>query len=144
MAIEEGLADDPNAIVDMSAMWLIPQFALLGAGDAFNSSGQVEFYMTRFSKSMSSIAVALYTFGMAMAALVGSVLVSTVDNVTSSGGKISWLSKNINKGHVDYYYWLITILGLVNFVYFLICCRVFYNEPLKDENERTAFSEDNR
>ncbi|THG09492.1 hypothetical protein TEA_000137 [Camellia sinensis var. sinensis] len=85
MAIEEGLADDPNAIVDMSAMWLIPQFALLGAGDAFNSSGQVEFYMTRFSKSMSSIAVALYTFGMAMAALVGSVLVSTVDNVTSSG-----------------------------------------------------------
>ncbi|XP_028080096.1 protein NRT1/ PTR FAMILY 1.2-like isoform X2 [Camellia sinensis] len=144
MAIEEGLADDPNAIVDMSAMWLIPQFALLGAGDAFNSSGQVEFYMTRFSKSMSSIAVALYTFGMAMAALVGSVLVSTVDNVTSSGGKISWLSKNINKGHVDYYYWLITILGLVNFVYFLICCRIFYNEPLKEENERTAFSEDNR
>ena len=102
MAIEEGLADDPNAIVDMSAMWLIPQFALLGAGDAFNSSGQVEFYMTRFSKSMSSIAVALYTCGMAMAALGGSVLVSTVDNVTSSGGKISWLSKNINEGHVDY------------------------------------------
>ncbi|CAL5390165.1 unnamed protein product [Camellia sinensis] len=141
MAVEDGVADDPNAIVDMSAMWLIPQFVLLGVGDAFNSTGQIEFYMTRFSKSMSSIAVALYTVGIAMAALVGSVLVSTVDDVTSSGGKISWLSKNINKGHVDYYYWLIMILGLVNFVYFLICYRVFYNEPLKDENERTAFSD---
>ncbi|KAL7248935.1 hypothetical protein ACSBR1_011167 [Camellia fascicularis] len=140
MAVEDGVADDPNAIVDMSAMWLIPQFVLLGVGDAFNSTGQIEFYMTRFSKSMSSIAVALYTVGIAMAALVGSVLVSIVDDVTSSGGKISWLSKNINKGRVDYYYWLITILGLVNFVYFLICCRVFYNEPLKDENEMTAFS----
>ncbi|KAF5947265.1 hypothetical protein HYC85_013222 [Camellia sinensis] len=142
MAVEDGVADDPNAIVDMSAMWLIPQFVLLGVGDAFNSTGQIEFYMTRFSKSMSSIAVALYTVGIAMAALVGSVLVSTVDDVTSSGGKISWLSKNINKGHVDYYYCLIMILGLVNFVYFLICYRVFYNEPLKDENERTAFSDE--
>ncbi|GMP51932.1 hypothetical protein CsSME_00017964 [Camellia sinensis var. sinensis] len=142
MAVEDGVADDPNAIVDMSAMWLIPQFVLLGVGDAFNSTGQIEFYMTRFSKSMSSIAVALYTVGIAMAALVGSVLVSTMDDVTSSGGKISWLSKNINKGHVDYYYWLIMILGLVNFVYFLICYRVFYNEPLKDENERTAFSDE--
>ncbi|CAL5392285.1 unnamed protein product [Camellia sinensis] len=142
MAVEDGVADDPNAIVDMSAMWLIPQFVLLGVGDAFNSTGQIEFYMTRFSKSMSSIAVALYTVGIAMAALVGSVLVSTVDDVTSSGGKISWLSKNINKGHVDYYYWLIMILGLVNFVYFLTCYWVFYNEPLKDENERTAFSDE--
>ncbi|THG10103.1 hypothetical protein TEA_021673 [Camellia sinensis var. sinensis] len=95
MAVEDGVADDPNAIVDMSAMWLIPQFVLLGVGDAFNSTGQIEFYMTRFSKSMSSIAVALYTVGIAMAALVGSVLVSTVDDVTSSGGQL-FLMRAIN------------------------------------------------
>lgn len=123
VANEEGLEDKPEATVAMSAMWLVPQQVLLGLAEAFNAIGQIEFFYSRFPRSMSSVAVAVYTFGMALASLVGSVLVSIVDGVTGNGDNTSWISSNLNKGHVDYYYGLITFLNLVNFVYFLFCCR---------------------
>ncbi|KAG5552140.1 hypothetical protein RHGRI_010292 [Rhododendron griersonianum] len=61
-SIEFNLDNNPNAGFQMSAMWLVPQFALLGA-----------FWLiyTQFSKSMASIAVALYTLGMAVRAWSG-------------------------------------------------------------------------
>ncbi|PSR91259.1 Protein NRT1/ PTR FAMILY 1.2 like [Actinidia chinensis var. chinensis] len=124
-AIDEGLENDPSGVVKLSAMWLVPQYTLLGLAEAFNPPGQIEFYFSRFPKSMSSIPMALFALAMAMSSLLGSLLVNIVDGATTKGGKVSWLSSNLNKGHIDYYYWVITFLGLVNFVYFLICCRAY-------------------
>ncbi|XAR70863.1 hypothetical protein NMG60_11027897 [Bertholletia excelsa] len=124
-AIEEGVEDKKDAVLDMSAMWLIPQYALLGVAEAFYSIGQLEFFYSEFPKSMSSIAMALSTLGLAVSGLIGSALMNVVTGVTSGGGRVSWLDSNLNKGHVDYYYWLLTLLGLLNFGYFLICCWAF-------------------
>lgn len=121
-AIDEGLVDKPNIVMDMSAMWLIPQFCLLGLAEALNAIGQIEFYYSQLPKSMSSIAIALYTLGMAVADLFNGVLVKIVDDITKQDRKESWLSNNLNKGHLDYFYWLITMLCVVNFGYFLVCC----------------------
>lgn len=87
---------------------------------------------------MSSIAVAIFTLGTAVANLVGSLLVNIVDGVTSKDGNESWLSSNLNKGHLDYYYWLISVLGLINFIYFVACCWVY--GPA--DNPKTRYSED--
>ncbi|KAL7619116.1 hypothetical protein Lser_V15G01863 [Lactuca serriola] len=109
---------------DMSAMWLVPQYCLLGLAEAFNAVGQMEFYYSELPKSMSSIAMALFMVSNAFSGLVGSFLINVVDSVTSEGGEVSWLSSDINEGHVDYYYWLLGFLSLLNFFYFLICCRL--------------------
>lgn len=45
-----------------------------------------------------------------------------VKKVTGSQG---WLADNINNGRLDCFYALLTILGLVNFVAFLMCARGF-------------------
>ncbi|WJZ85088.1 hypothetical protein VitviT2T_004646 [Vitis vinifera] len=131
IANEQGLDEQPAATLNMSAMWLLPQFILFGFAEAFSAIGQIEFYYSQFSKSMSSIAVALFTVGIAGSNLVGSLLVNVVNSVTSKGGKESWLSSNLNKGHLDYYYWLITILCLINIIYFLVCCWSY--GPFEDE-----------
>ncbi|XP_015168089.1 protein NRT1/ PTR FAMILY 1.2-like [Solanum tuberosum] len=122
-AIEEGHEDDPSALVNMSAMWLMPHYALLGVAEAAHAVGQIEFY-SLLPKSMSSMASAMYTVGTAVSSLVVSILVSGVDWLSSTGGKTSWLSSNINKGHLDYYFWLLTFLSLLNFFYFLVICPV--------------------
>ncbi|KAM0071421.1 putative proton-dependent oligopeptide transporter family, MFS transporter superfamily [Helianthus debilis subsp. tardiflorus] len=114
----------PNTTVDMSAMWLVPQYALFGLAEAFNSIGQMEFYYSELSKSMSSIAISLFMVSNAISGLVGSLLVNVVDALTTKGGNISWLSSDINEGHLDYYYWLLGFLNLLNFCYYLVCCRV--------------------
>jgi len=121
-AIDKGLADNPGTVMDMSAMLLIPQFCLFGLAEAFNAIGQLEFYYSQLPKSMSSIALSLFTFGLAVANLLGSLLVKIVDGATKKNGNNSWLSSNLNKGHLDYYFWLITVMCVVNFVYFLLCC----------------------
>uniref|UniRef100_A0A2N9H1W9 Major facilitator superfamily (MFS) profile domain-containing protein n=1 Tax=Fagus sylvatica TaxID=28930 RepID=A0A2N9H1W9_FAGSY len=122
VAIDQGLVDKPRTVMDMSAMWLIPQYCLFGLAEAFNAIGQIEFYFSQFPRNMSSIAMALFTLGMAVANLVGTLLVRIVDRATKKGGNESWLSRNLNKGHLDYYYWLLTIMCVANFVYFLVCC----------------------
>jgi peptide/histidine transporter 3/4 len=55
-AIQEGYIDNPKAVLNMSAMWLIPHNILCGMADAFNAIGQSEFYYSQFPSSMSSIA----------------------------------------------------------------------------------------
>ncbi|KAK7384871.1 hypothetical protein VNO78_30574 [Psophocarpus tetragonolobus] len=118
-AIEQGFVDQPDAIIDMSVIWLFPEFILLGIAEAFNPVGQVEFFYAYFPKTMSSFAMALFTLELAAANVVGSVLVSMVDKFTSVGGKESWLSTNINRGHLNYYYALLTFMAIINYFYFL-------------------------
>ncbi|KAL0374371.1 UNVERIFIED_CONTAM: protein NRT1/ PTR FAMILY 1.2 [Sesamum radiatum] len=124
-AIDEGLADVRNAQVNMSAMWLIPQHSLIGLAEAFNAIGQIELYYSQFPKSMGSIAVALFALGMAIANLVGSIIVNITDVVSKRGGRESWVSSNLNRGHYDYYYWILTILSVGNLVYFIFCSRAY-------------------
>ncbi|XP_015083711.1 protein NRT1/ PTR FAMILY 1.2-like isoform X1 [Solanum pennellii] len=123
IAIDQKVPQDvPN--INMSAMWFVPQYVLLGLADAFNAIGLVEFLYSELPKSMSSFVVAIFTLGMSVSGFFGSLLVNVVDNVTSYGGGVSWLSSNINNGHLDYYYWLLAFLNVVNFLYFfLIICR---------------------
>ncbi|CAN8288228.1 unnamed protein product [Cochlearia groenlandica] len=130
-AISQGYASNANAIVDISAMWLIPQYVLHGLAEALTAIGQTEFFYTEFPKSMSSIAASLFGLGMAVASLLASVILNAVNELTSRNGKVSWVSDNINKGHYNYYYWLLAIMSFVNVVYYAICSWSY--GPLVDE-----------
>ncbi|XP_057474208.1 protein NRT1/ PTR FAMILY 1.2-like isoform X1 [Actinidia eriantha] len=120
-AIASGHLDNPKGVVHMSAMWLVPQHFLNGIAEALNAVAQNEFYYTELPKSMSSIAMALTGLGLAVGNLLASLILNVVDDVTSKGGKQSWLSNNINQGHFDSYYWLLAIMSAVNLFYFLLC-----------------------
>ncbi|KAI3806865.1 hypothetical protein L1987_22782 [Smallanthus sonchifolius] len=124
-AIEDGFLNDSQAVIDMSAMWLVPQNVLNGLAEALNIIGQIEFYYSEFPKSMSSIASALYLLGVAVASLLASVLLSTVDGLTKGKGKEGWIDTDINKGHYDKYYWLLAIMSCVNFLYHVVCSRAY-------------------
>lgn len=75
---------------------------------------------------------------MAVANLLASAIISTVDNVTSKGGKESWVSKNINRGHFENYYWLLAILSAINILYYVVCSWAY--GPSVDER-RTAMDD---
>lgn len=120
-AIEEGYFSNSQAVVNISAMWLIPQHVLSGLAEALNIIGQTEFYYSEFPKSMSSIASSLYLLGAGVGSLLASFVLSTVDTLTKGDGKESWISTNINKGHYDKYYWLLAIMSCVNFLYYVVC-----------------------
>ncbi|XP_047257169.1 protein NRT1/ PTR FAMILY 1.2-like [Capsicum annuum] len=86
IAIKEGHSDDPNGVIPMSAVWLLPQNCLLGFAEAMNAIGQNEFYISEFPRSMSSIASTLLALGMGLGSLLASFIMSTIDNLTKRGG----------------------------------------------------------
>lgn len=105
----------------LSAMWLLPYMILGGISEALNSIAQNEFFYCELPKSMSSVATTLSGLNMAAASLVSSWIVTVVDVTTCR----SWITEDIDEGHLDYYYWLVAGLSLLNLVYFVLCCKSY-------------------
>ncbi|QCE16077.1 protein NRT1/ PTR FAMILY 1.2 isoform X2 [Vigna unguiculata] len=133
IAIEQGYSDKAEAVVKMSALWLLPRQILNGLAESLTVIGQSEFFLTELPSSMSSLASTLSGLGLSVASLVASLILSVVDRVTGGGGHESWVSSNINKGHYDTYYSLICALCLLNSVYFLYCSKSY--GPCKDRRK---------
>ncbi|KAM7251806.1 hypothetical protein ACFE04_023689 [Oxalis oulophora] len=113
-----------STISPMSAFWLVPLLAITGLAEGFNSVGQMEFYYQQLPENMRSVAGAFYFCGMAMASYVDGLLVSLVHEKTK-GGSGDWLAEDLNKGKLEYYYYLIAMLGVLNCGYFLVCSYLY-------------------
>ncbi|WZZ22601.1 hypothetical protein YC2023_123988 [Brassica napus] len=105
----------------LSAMWLLPYMLLGGISEALISIAQNEFFYSELPKSMSSVATTLSGLNMAAASLVSSWIFTAVDTATCR----SWITEDINEGHLDYYYWLMTAFSLLNVVYFVWCSKAY-------------------
>lgn len=99
----------------ISAFWLVPQFFLVGSGEAFFYVGQLEFFIREAPARMKSMSTGLFLSTISMGFFVSSLLVSIVDKVTRK----RWLRSNLNMGKLDRFYWLLAVLGVLNFLVFL-------------------------
>ncbi|KAL3575222.1 hypothetical protein D5086_023323 [Populus alba] len=118
-----GNAPRKGAISSMSALWLIPQLSLSGIAEVFGSIGQVEFYYKQFPENMRSIGGSLFYCGVAASSYLSSLLITVVHQTTNGAATGNWLSEDLNKGRLDYYYYMIAALGVLNMGYFLLCAR---------------------
>ncbi|KAL1213673.1 Protein NRT1/ PTR FAMILY 2.13 [Cardamine amara subsp. amara] len=116
-------AGDPAGMTPMSVFWLSPQLILMGLCEAFNIIGQIEFFNSQFPEHMRSIANSLFSLSFAGSSYLSSFLVTIVHKFTGGHGRPDWLNKDLNVGKLDYFYYLIAVLGVVNLVYFLYCAR---------------------
>ncbi|KAF8042747.1 hypothetical protein BT93_A1162 [Corymbia citriodora subsp. variegata] len=105
----------------MSVFLLIPQFLLVGSGEAFIYTGQLDFFITQSPKGMKTMSTGLFLTTLSLGFFFSSLLVSIVKKVTGGGGRQGWLADRINYGRLDWFYGLLTILSLVNFVMYLVC-----------------------
>uniref|UniRef100_A0A7N0VGD2 Nitrate transporter n=1 Tax=Kalanchoe fedtschenkoi TaxID=63787 RepID=A0A7N0VGD2_KALFE len=129
-----GTSPRRGAVSSMSAFWLVPQLATAGLAEAFMAVGQVEFYYKQFPENMRSIAGSLYYCGMAIGSYVSGFLVSVVHHATAGVASGNWLPEDLNRGRLDYFYFMIAGLGVVNVVYFLVCTKWYKYKGDTDEN----------
>lgn len=101
--------------IKISAFWLVPQYFLVGAGEAFVYVGQLEFFIREAPERMKSMSTGLFLSAISMGMFVSSLLVSIVDKITNK----RWLRSNLNKGKLNNFYWLLGVLGVLNFMVFL-------------------------
>ena len=95
-----------GAISSMSAMWFVPQLAMAGLAEASFVVGQVELYYKQFPENMRSIGGSLLYCGMAVSSYLSSSLISIIHRMTAKSETGNWLTEDLNKGRLDYFYFM--------------------------------------
>ncbi|KAL0335657.1 UNVERIFIED_CONTAM: protein NRT1/ PTR FAMILY 2.11 [Sesamum radiatum] len=127
-----GVVAHKGAVSSMSGNWLIPQLTLVGLSEAFAVIGLVEFFYKQFPENMRSFGGSFVFCGFAMASYLSSFLISVVHRATRVGEDSGWLAEDLNKGRLDYFYYLVAGLEVLNLGYFLVCSKWYKYKRTED------------
>ncbi|XVE53311.1 hypothetical protein DITRI_Ditri02bG0193900 [Diplodiscus trichospermus] len=142
-ALAHGLQDKAHAIIPISVFWLVPQYSLHGIAEAFMSIGHLEFFYDQAPESMRSTATALFWTAISVGNYVSTLLVSLVHKFSAKPDGSNWLpDNNLNKGKLEYFYWLITVLQVLNLVYYISCAKFYTYKPIQIHNKHSESEED--
>ncbi|KAK8452344.1 hypothetical protein SEVIR_5G096600v4 [Setaria viridis] len=114
-----GLYGDKD-VVPISIFWQIPQYFIIGCAEVFTFVGQLEFFYDQAPDAMRSLCSALSLTTVALGNYLSTVLVTIVTRITTRHGKLGWIPDNLNLGHLDYFFWLLAVLSLLNFLVYLV------------------------
>ncbi|GMH26222.1 hypothetical protein Nepgr_028065 [Nepenthes gracilis] len=133
-ASSHGLIDHPHSTIPISVFWLVPQYCLHGMAEAFMSIGHLEFFYDQAPESMRSTAAALFWTSISLGNYLSSFLVSLVHKFSAGPDGENWLPDlNINRGKLQNFYWLITLLQVLNLIYYMICAKFYTFKPVRVE-----------
>ncbi|KAL0908132.1 hypothetical protein M5K25_022605 [Dendrobium thyrsiflorum] len=113
---------DSSTEVPISVFWLGAQFFLIGITDVTSFVGLLEFFVEEASIGMKSMGTAIFYCVLGLASLLATFVIEVVNKATRNGeeGK-GWLDgNNLNKSHLDSFYWLLSVMGfmgLINYLY---------------------------
>ncbi|RWV96667.1 hypothetical protein GW17_00040604 [Ensete ventricosum] len=128
--------DPTAAVVPLTVFWLVPQFLLVGAGEAFTYIGQLDFFLRECPKGMKTMSTGLFLSTLSLGFFLSSALVTIVHKVTGESGKGAWLPDDLNKGKLYDFYWLLAVLSVLNLVVFAAAARgyVYKEKRMGDES----------
>ena len=116
----------------MSIMWQAPCYSVLGVAEVFTSIGMLEFFYDESPESMKSLGTALAQLAVAGGNYLNSALVGVVASATTGGGQPGWIPDNLDEGHLDYFFWFMAALSVLNLLHFIYCSTRYNHTKLKD------------
>lgn len=132
IAIQHNMVDSIEPL-PMSVFWLGYQYGIFGAADMFTLIGLLEFFYAESSAGMKSLSTAISWCSVAFGYFTSTVVVEVVNKV--SGG---WLaSNNLNRDRLNYFYWLLSVISVVNFVFYLVCSSWYRYKTVEDKQGDT-------
>ncbi|KAF8395018.1 hypothetical protein HHK36_018957 [Tetracentron sinense] len=126
------LTGRPGSIVPMSALWLVLPLAIVGIGEAFHFPGQVALYYQEFPKSLRTTATAMISLLAGIGYYLSTAVIDLVRRVTG------WLPDNINDGRLDNVFWMVVVIGVINFGYYLTCARLYKYQSVEKDDTRSG------
>ncbi|XP_031287463.1 protein NRT1/ PTR FAMILY 4.5-like [Pistacia vera] len=135
----KGVARDHNMLdaipvvqpLPISVFWLSIQYFIFGIADLFTYVGLLEFFYSEAPNALKSISTCFLWTSMALGYYLSTILINIVNratkDITRSGG---WLAgNNINRNHLNLFYWLLSLLSLINFLVYLFVARRYKYRP---------------
>ena len=104
---------------NISILWQVPQFMTTGISETFTYIGQMQFFYDQAPDAMRSIGSTLTPASTALGNYLNILLVRVISRLTGNPG---WIpnSGSIDMGHLDYFFFTIAILTLINFGFFCL------------------------
>lgn len=109
----------------VSILWQLLQYFVIGGSEVFCYIGQLEFFYDQGPDSMRSLSTSIALLVISLGSYLSSLLVALVALMTSKGDSPGWIADDLNKGHLDYFFWLLAGLCLLNFVCYLACAKKY-------------------
>ncbi|KAF8412545.1 hypothetical protein HHK36_000513 [Tetracentron sinense] len=107
----------------LSIFWQIPQYVFIGASEVFMYVGQLEFFNGQTPDGLKSFGSALWMTSISLGNYVSSLLVTMVMKISTKGHMPGWIPGNLNKGHLDRFYFFLAILTSLDFVVYMACAK---------------------
>ncbi|KAI5071296.1 hypothetical protein GOP47_0013547 [Adiantum capillus-veneris] len=136
-ARDHGLLDSPTSIIPLSIFWLLPQYILSGISDVFAIVGQQEFFYDQVPDTTRSFGMALYLCAIGVGSFLSSLLITIIETITGAGSR-SWFTSNINRGHLDYFYWLLAVLSTMNLIMYSMISHAYDYKAVEKRNDHDA------
>nr|ABK25104.1 unknown [Picea sitchensis] len=111
VAKDYGFEDMPHATIPLSIFWLLPQYILFGISDVFTMIGLQEYFYDQMPDTMRSVGIALYLSVFGIGSFLSSFFISIIEELSSGGKEQSWFADNLNRAHLDYFYWFLAALS---------------------------------
>ncbi|CAN6476230.1 unnamed protein product [Victoria cruziana] len=121
VARDSGLVDFPLLTLPISIWWLLPQYILFGVSEAFTMVGLQEFFYDQMPDTLRGTGIATYLSIVGLGSFLSGFLVFLIEKLSSATSGGSWFSTNLNKAHLDYFYWLLagfSCLGFCVYIFF--------------------------
>ncbi|XP_050379497.1 protein NRT1/ PTR FAMILY 5.4-like [Argentina anserina] len=128
VARKHNLMDSPKAIVPIDVWWLLPQYFITGLSDGFTVIGLQQLFYEQMPEEMRSLGAAAYISILGVGSFLSSFIISLVENISRNSGD-PWLGNNLNRAHLDDFYWVLAGLSALFFgVYLWIAKRFVYKQ----------------
>ncbi|KAG9159209.1 hypothetical protein Leryth_024468 [Lithospermum erythrorhizon] len=116
----------------LSIFWQVPQYVLVGASEVFMYVGQLEFFNGQAPDGLKSFGSALTMTSISLGNYVSSFIVSIVMKISTDDSMPGWIPGNLNKGHLDRFYFLLAALTTADFVVYVVCARWYKYVKFED------------
>jgi len=114
----------------MSVMWLLLPLAATGLAEAMHFPAQMALYYQEFPTSLRSTAAGMVALHIAIGFYTSTPVVGAVRRLTG------WLPDNVNEGKMVNVFWMLTVVGAVNFGYYLLCAMLYKNQSRESRETR--------
>lgn len=130
VAIEQNMVDSASPL-PMSVFWLGYQYVIFATAEIFTLVGLLDFFYAESTSGMKSLSMAISWSSLAFGYFTSSLVVSVINKV--SGG---WLANNnLNRDKLDYFYWLLAGVSVLNFGFYLLCASWYKYKKLELNRE---------
>ncbi|KAJ7944623.1 protein NRT1/ PTR FAMILY 7.3-like [Quillaja saponaria] len=119
----------------LSIFWQIPQYAFIGASEVFMYVGQLEFFNAQTPDGLKSFGSALCMTSISLGNYVSSLLVSIVMKISTGDHMPGWIPGNLNRGHLDRFYFLLAALTTIDLVVYIACAKWYKSIKLEGKYE---------